>query len=251
MDDDEDVKAQLIRWAEEPLLPELEPYVEELPWDENTTWKVLRHPLVYSIPLGPPGLVNEQYRTKTTALARYEAKEDWHTVVFLHERPYRAETLYGLASRLEIEQKLDAKMFWQLCRQVWTDTENAAHMSEVWDALFEEFFPGEHEHMMDDEERAYLNSLTEPITVYRGAVEGLNEDGLSWTLERGQAMWFALRFGEVKDGGIPVVLTAQVHRHEIVAYLTTRNEEEILLFPETVRNLEYQAERIKRTPRSG
>lgn len=245
------MKARLTRWAEEPLDPELEPYVEHIDLFGRGDIPILRHPLVYSIPLGPPGLVNEQFRTKKAALERYEAKEDWHTVVFLHERPYRVDILYRLAYRLDMEQRLTPELFWRLCREVWIDTENAGHLSDVWDALFEEFFSDGHEHMMDDEEKAYLAALTEPITVYRGCVEGVNEDGLSWTLHRGQAMWFALRFHEIKEGGIPVVLKAQVNRDEIVAYLTGRNEEEILLFPETVRNLEYETERIKRITEKG
>jgi hypothetical protein len=77
---------------------------------------------------------------------------------------------------------------------------------------------------MDEQELETLKSLDNELVVYRGCVKNLNENGLSWTLDKNQAKWFANRFE--KDG---VVLEKRISKKNIVAYFNGRNEEEVIV----------------------
>jgi hypothetical protein len=77
--------------------------------------------------------------------------------------------------------------------------------------------------MMNEEDDQFLRSLPEEVTIYRGCQEGLNENGLSWTLDKSKAEFFANRFG--KKG---IILERKIPKSEIVALLTVRGETEII-----------------------
>jgi hypothetical protein len=85
---------------------------------------------------------------------------------------------------------------------------------------------------MTEEEREFLKGLPEEVTIYRGfnyrsTIEEPSydpkHDGISWTLSRKTAQWFADRF----DGG-GEVLEKTIKKSEIFAYLKDRQEEEII-----------------------
>jgi hypothetical protein len=77
--------------------------------------------------------------------------------------------------------------------------------------------------MMDEEDDNILRSLPELVTIYRGCQEFLNEDGLSWTLNKSKAEFFANRFG--KKG---IILERTISKNDIVAVLTGRGESEVI-----------------------
>lgn len=67
-------------------------------------------------------------------------------------------------------------------------------------------------------------SLPEQIKIYRGEQFGGNRKGLSWTMDRNIAEWFAKRFqknGYVKSG--------IAYKDDILAYFNCRNEKEIVI----------------------
>src|SRR6478736_4574615 len=70
------------------LHPDLVPYVEEGSWGE-----MLRHPLVYMVPLMLPGNANQMFERKKRLLFEAINHQDWHTCVWLHEPPYRLQAL--------------------------------------------------------------------------------------------------------------------------------------------------------------
>ena len=73
--------------------------------------------------------------------------------------------------------------------------------------------------------------MPETVTVWRGTsalTRAQAVRGLSWTLDRDQACWFAMRFAE--RNGSPLVLTARVPRSEILLYTDERNEREAVVF---------------------
>ena len=76
---------------------------------------------------------------------------------------------------------------------------------------------------MDESEIQLLNSLPELVTIYRGCVKGLNEDGLSWTLDKAKAKFFANRFS--KDG---IILEREIPKSDIIAVLLGRGESEVI-----------------------
>jgi hypothetical protein len=53
--------------------------------------------------------------------------------------------------------------------------------------------------------------------------KGLNEDGLSWTLDKAKAEFFANRFSK---GGI--ILEREIPKSDIIAVLTGRGESEVI-----------------------
>ena len=199
---------------DEPLHPDLVDWVEE-----KEIGTVLRHPLVYEVPHLHTSTANRAYLAKQKILQRALDEEDWQTVIWIHERPHR---LWALG---QIEYRLDDDDYWPLLRDVWVDSENIWQNLEEWQDRLNEDRWGSHL-MMDDEERAVYDALPEQVTVYRGAINGLNERSLSWTLDKERAEWFANRFD--RDGG-PIVLTGVVAKDEIRAYIASRGEQEILV----------------------
>ena len=201
--------------SDEELLPELAECVVDTP----KLGEFICHPLVHTWRMGPDALFNLQYRQKVEALAKARAMCKWHTVVFLHERPYRVEAF------MEIAYLLDDEEWWELFGSVWTDSENMHQHIEEWRNLMDNAPPGD---PMDDDERQVYEGLPDSITVYRGtaADDGMGS-GFSWTLERERAEWFAHRFAEIREGEAQVY-TGTVKKVDVVAYFAGRGEAEIV-----------------------
>lgn len=81
-----------------------------------------------------------------------------------------------------------------------------------------------------DGDLADFDALPDMLTVYRGQAPDAVL-GISWSLSTGTAKMFARTGGQratIKNG---VVLTAQVPKGSILAYLTKRQEQEVILDP--------------------
>jgi hypothetical protein len=214
---------------DEPLDPELAAWID----DTESLGQMIKHPLVYDITgVQFPAPANARLKQKKEALARAYAEKDWNTVVYLHERPHRANALYRLA--VDHGAEISNEDYWELVGSVWVDSENIYQNEDEWEFLLSSERPGR-EHMMDEEERAAFAALPDTLTVYRGCHRELNEDGLSWTLDRDRAAWFAKRFASV-TGSDPIVHVGEVSKSQVVAHFLGRNEAEIVLIePEAVR----------------
>jgi hypothetical protein len=200
--------------SDEPLHPDLLPYVQET----DMIGTVLKHPLVYDIPMSTPAMANWRYAKKQEALAEARANQNWHMVVWLHERPYR------LTALMEIAPLADDQEYWELVGDVWIDSENIFEHTDDWIALFASERTGR-EHLMDAVERAALEAMDEPITIYRGFTKGVNESGLSWTISLERATWFANRFNSKGEGD---VVEAWIDRADVAAHFNRRGESEIV-----------------------
>jgi len=198
----------------EELHPDLKPYFEA---DGAMGFPMLRHPLVYQVPFWSNGMANEQYKIKSNQIAQALKDEDYEKFVWLHERPYRLEAF------IDIQYSLSDNGYWKLLGQIWTDTENGWANIKQWRELFSSERP-KRGWLMDWDEQLAYESLADTVTVYRGCQSGLNEDGISWTLKRDKAEWFATRFSE--DG---IVLEKEVSKQDIVAVFTGRNEFEAVI----------------------
>lgn len=203
--------ADLLQKTSEPLHPDLLPYVEE-----GVLGKQLRHPLVYQVPLWTNGHANAYYLQKKADLIEAVLKRNYNQIVYLHERPYRLEAFTKIANDLPDEK------YWSLLSSIWTDTENQWQNLEIWKQLLSSnrssrnYFSGE-------EGDNLLRSLPEEVTIYRGCQPGLNENGLSWTLNKDKAKFFANRFG--KEG---IILEKKISKTEIIAVLLGRGESEVI-----------------------
>lgn len=205
----------LAKWANEPLAPELRPYVEDSSWG-----KMLRHPLVYSIPLVLPGQANEALRRKTELLDKAIDEEEWHTVVFLHERAYRVSALIDYCTGRDLDGDplplSSSPEYWDLAMAVWRDSENIEQHVEDWRALFAD---GEGLMLFDTEDaEGKFNALPDPIPAWRGG----NVGDWSWSTERSIAEFFARRH---KLYARP----AMIPKSDVFGYLLARGESELLV----------------------
>ena len=202
---------EAIQKQHEPLHPDLLPYYEE------DSFAMLRHPLIYQVPFFSGGQANYQYQVKLKMVKKAVQEKNWERYVWLHERPYR------LSAFAEVVEHLDDNRYWKLLGSLWVDTENGwAHLNQ-WRRYFSSSRSGRN-NLMDWDEQMAFDSLADTVTIYRGCQKGLNEDGISWTLKRDKAEWFATRFG--KKG---VVLEKEVSKRDIIAVFTGRNEFEVVI----------------------
>jgi hypothetical protein len=196
----------------EPLHPDLVPYFET----DGALGAQVRHPLVYQVPLWSNGSANAYYLQKKKDLEKALEEKNFSQVVYLHERPYRLQAFTQIAHHLP-----DTK-YWSILSGIWTDTENQWQNLREWKRLLSAKRSSRH-YLMDESEVQLLNSLPELVTIYRGCVKGLNEKGLSWTLDKAKAEFFANRFS--KEG---IILEREIPKSDIIAVLTGRGESEVI-----------------------
>lgn len=209
---------ELAAWRDEPLLPELQAYVEQGTWGP-----MLRHPLVYSIPLVLPGQINRAYQFKQKALMEAIEACEWHTAVFLHERAYRLGALIDICVGRDDEEEIiplvDTPEHWDLAADVWVDSENIEQVNEDWRALICQ--PGEYPHGLwlgTEAERVAFNRLPDPIPAWRGGTVG----DWSWTTDYKIAEFFTNRSKwRPRQALIP--------KADCFGYLTRRGESELLV----------------------
>jgi hypothetical protein len=208
----EELMAKMVAEHSETLHPALTPYLEQ----SDTEWTMLRHPLVYQVPFISNGSANAYFAQKTKAVEKAIQDKNYKQFVWLFERPYRVEAF------IKIADKLSDTDYWRLLSDVWIDTENQYAYLKEWKKLLASKRSSRH-YMMTEEEDNILRALVQEVTIYRGCQKGINEDGLSWTLDKSKAQFFANRFG--KKG---IILERVVSKNDIVAVLLGRGESEVI-----------------------
>lgn len=200
---------------------DLAPFIE----GDGPMGPMLRHPLAYAMFYTPEQnrMLNRGYHAKRAALHTALDERDWSSYVFLHERPYRLEAFLELGEHLAD----DPAAYWSLFGRVWIDSENIRQNYEVWTRLLRLGDRVEMRAMMDDDERARLDVMPSEFTIFQGHTDE-RDDGWSWTLDLGTASWFARRFARLEDAS-PLVTEGKVKRDDVIALLTSRNEEEVLV----------------------
>jgi hypothetical protein len=203
MNDIEQVKAMMT----EPLHPELQACV-----DLSGRLPVIAHPLIHQIYGFPAGYVNRQFEQKKQDLQRARKAGDWHRYVFIYERPYRTGHLLTVP--------LHGREFAQLARDVWVDSENINQNLDEWAQVFSQTHGYD---WMDIDEREELLAMDDVIEIYRGVCD---DGGVSWSLERKVAEFFAKRR---VNGSTGQVLAGTVSTDNVFAYLASRGESEIIV----------------------
>lgn len=177
---------------------------------------MVHHPFVISPYIDPDfddDILNGLYAHNKKQAAEALENGQYGLYVFTHERPYRVDAFS------EIAELLDKKEHWSLFSEVWTDSENIYENRYQWHDLL----TGWHDDpqlMMDEEDRQYYDKLPDEFTIYRG---GVDDTGLSWTLDREIAAWFAKRFKEDHS-----VFEKRIQKKDALAYLSGRSEHEII-----------------------
>lgn len=85
------------------------------------------------------------------------------------------------------------------------------------------------ENYFDTDEEGY-------VTIFRGMQEksAPPETAYSWTIDLAKAEFFATRFNSIPSQ----IYTAKVHYTNIIDYITTRNESEVIVLPEDLKNIQ-------------
>lgn len=213
--------------------------------------RIIDHPLVRIMPyldvplpyasgdgnfLNMTELANASLAEKRSALERAESERDWRSYAFLHERPYRLDALRDLIDR----GRAQLGELWPVVGHVWADSENIYESLDEWVELWRTNCRRKRT-VMRKEDRELFRGLPDTITVYRGVncsdewegVEAI-ESGLSWTLSRKKAIWFARR-----GTGLPYIAAASVQKRHCFAFFSERKEQEIVVDPDWTTTLEF------------
>lgn len=189
--------------------------------DAGPLGRMIAHPLLYAIAYRPE--LNEQYNlqflNKQDAAKKALKAGNWHTNIFLHERPYRLQALVSLSVVLETCNRVDevAPMINEMLPLVYVDAEGLNTNRDLWRLLFGRYEGERNRDALPDTDR---------FMIYRGVSDATHTGGFSWTLDRKQAEWFAARWS--KNGGH--VFMREVTREEIEFYTDERSEKECVFF---------------------
>lgn len=207
-----------ILFKKEELHEDLLPYLEN-----NGMFDLIRHPLVYSVPhyQSQNALMNKMYIEKSKYAKELLDEKDFPAYVFLHERPFRMNAF------LVVKDKMKDKDYWELLSGIWTDSENIWQQKKDWIKLLTDKKRSSTKSMfMSDKDIVELNKLPNTFTVYRGYHDGINEEGLSFTLDKSIAERFSKSIGNKKKGK---VLSREVNKTDVFAYTDERSEKEIII----------------------
>jgi len=202
------------------LLPELKYYYED---GDGDRFPMLRHPLIYAVPYfeGNEEMYNDQYLAKKEYVDRLYEECEYHSYIYSHERPYRLLAFNKICDFLEDRQ------YWELMSSVWSDSENIWAYQKCWEELIISGDRTEESYFMDEMERDFYKKLPDSFEIFRGFNGMGSEFGLSWTLNRSKAEWFARRFNS--EGAM--LASTLIEKKETFAYLSGRNEDEIIIYP--------------------
>lgn len=203
------------------LLTTQEPLCDELQacYSDDGRFPMVRHPLVYSVPHNDSqnALLNFQLQEKKREVSKMMDEQDYVGYVFIHEKPYRFNAFK------EVMEHMQDDMYWEILSDVWTNSENIWQNIDEWKSLLSSDRKGKAA-FMSKEERAIYNALPDKVTAYRGYQPALNMAGLSYSLSKDKAEWFANRYS--KKGK---VIKVTVPKKKVFAYLDGRNEKEIII----------------------
>ncbi len=148
-------------------------------------------------------------------------------------KPYRIPVL------MRISEELTNKEFSEMLIDLWVDTE-FPHENGT-DLMLLLFTKADKKYLMSKEELEALDKMNDMIVVYRGLQNNATERALSWTTDKQTAIWFATRFD--RKGR---VLKAKIQKKHIFAYKQDRNESEIILNPNYLRNTKEITYEVKK-----
>lgn len=219
---------------------ELDPELAQYMYEDGMFGPSIKHPLVFSIVHSPVmnAFINAQFRAKKEAVEKAKSKCDWSAYVWLHERAYR------IGAFLDIGWRMDGPRYWDLLGQVWSDTENSWQNRSEWREALTADRDGR-EMMSDEDVRCVFDLPPEeggllPVTrIYRGYRFDDALEGYSWTLDKARARWFANRLRQDNHPS-PKIASGFVAREHVIAYITDRDEQEIVVLPEDVTGIEIE-----------
>ena len=195
------------------LLPELQPRFAD-------GW--LHHPLIVGEVRNcdEANRANDRYRTiKDRERELRTNPGDGLEYVFIHERPYRFGALQRIAPQLN-----NAIHYWKLVGEVWTDSENIRQHFAGWQRVWSDSRSHKQE-CMTPKEQVGLEGMPAFFPVWRGVGFRGQVRGLSWTVDRDIAVWYAQRYDHGRHSKL---IHAEVRRRDVHAFFQGRRESEIV-----------------------
>ena len=189
----------------------------------------LYHPLCEQEPFHNPIAANKTYRWKLDECCDARLSRKWPKMFMHIEKRWKLEIFERLSD------EFDDAGYWKKLGELYAAAELFHSKQDLVNSLLSS--PrGQRENLMKMEERDFLASLPHNFTVYRGFAFD-NASGWSWTLDKNKAIWFANRpSGNPKRN--PRVSSGTVTKTDVVAFLAGRNEQEIVVDPRFVRDIE-------------
>jgi len=179
---------------------------------------LIHHKYVVDIYTGLPehnNYLNKKYKINKENAENAIKNKDYVRYINSHELPYKLAPLCAVFEKADADDKTKA----ELLTYNWVLTENPSVNMKHWIKLFK-YFTEKKELLMSEQELEFFNNLPEEITIYRGAD---TIEGISWTLCKEKAEWFAKRYN--KNGK---VFEKTVKKHDCLCFLNDRKEEEII-----------------------
>ncbi len=216
------VKINFRKWQKvEPLREDLRHYLEETPHG-----RYMHHPFCCSpvTDLDRCALIHHQIDERIAKADAYFEAQDWEGYINAIERPFQPEWFAKDAHLLTDDR------YWAVLAGVYRLQKFTIGVRDLFDELFRSTRPGR-ENLMTKEERAIFARLPKRLRVYRGySGDDLYEDGIAWTLDRRQAVWYANCHRKDDD---PMVASGTVNKADVWACF---DNGDILLPPEAVKN---------------
>lgn len=161
-------------------------------------------------------LYNKPYRVRRELAQKYLEEENFDSFIFIHERPFRLEAL------IEVLFSIKKEDLFRIVEYVWTDSEGPCVNLEVWKYIFNYC---EELGVLEDSKR----DLPEKFTIYRGTRAGIEDIGISWTLDASVAKMFSERFYTKRTNKQPIVKVKEVKKEDIFLFTDARGEKEVIL----------------------
>lgn len=193
----------------------------------------LRHPLVQMMGAPLVNVANQQYEAKRKAIARALKAKDFGAYLAMFEKPYRLPELDRMYSEgILTEAQTRRQLAW-----VWSNIEFPHQYGDMPLDLFRAVgFTHDIEVADRPKKNAHLHRASDILEwktapIFRGQRHG-DPYGISWTLDRDMAIWFASRLR--RAGEVPLLVSGTVARPRTLGYFTGRGEAEIVVAPEDV-----------------
>lgn len=150
--------------------------------------------------------------------------EDIKSILYHVRKSYRLTYLKYLLD----EEIVTLRECGNLLAGQWSVIENISYDTNVSKALVLRMIKhADKSCVMDEEEFRVYHSLPNEVNIYRGCKTVKGKEGISWTLDKKTADWFARRW--LKDGESGYVWTAKISKDNVVAYINHRGEHEVIV----------------------
>lgn len=166
-------------------------------------------------------------------------KEEMEQFILSRENVWQVVNTIRKSYRLTffkyVNEYLSVRDFTENLKEVWVLSEFPSRDVNVTKKEFAAWFKvADKTILMDEDEIKKYNSFPETVQIYRGVASDAFKAGLSWSLSREKAEWFASRF-EFEDCQ-PVVYSFEINKSDILAYISERGESEVIIDPAILKN---------------